>query len=655
MALNLSIRGKLSLGFAATAVFACASLSGWSLWQAEQREAAQVARALARGESALDNALADEARRQMSIARTVAALEAVRQAAATQDRPAMLAALAPSYAALLKGGDANTLSVMLPSGKALARAAQPESFGDDISARRPDIIQVMRENRDLGGFAQLPTGAGIVATAPVVEAGRVVGGVSVGTVFNPGQLERLRTATGLGIAMHAMRQDQVTTLGATQGFQRIATQAELASALAGESVTRHHRQGDRHLTMRLMRLSGATGQPIAVGEIQLDRTAEVAAAWREKMWIAVLTLAVLAGAVALAWLIGRGVSGPITRMTAAMGALAQGRLDTEIPGRDNHDEIGAMAKAVQVFKDNAIAVKRLEDEAKEAAVQAEAQRKAARKKLADDFQAAIGGVVQGVSSAATEMQGSAQSLSGTADQASQKASAVSVATEEASANVQTVAAATEELAASVTEISRQVVTSSGIAERAVAQARATDDKVQGLSAAATQIGDVVALISDIAARTNLLALNATIEAARAGDAGKGFAVVASEVKTLATQTAKATEEISAKVAEMQSATTDSVGAIRSIGETIGEMAGIASSIASAVEQQGAATQEIARNVQQAARGTQDVSANIGGVTEASGETRAAAGQMLGAAGELAVQAETLRREVDTFLATVRAA
>jgi methyl-accepting chemotaxis protein len=357
----------------------------------------------------------------------------------------------------------------------------------------------------------------------------------------------------------------------------------------------------------------------------------------------------------LAWLIGSGVAGPVKAMTGAMTGLAAGKLDTDIPARDNRDEIGAMAKAVQVFKDNAIAVKRMEEEARAAALQAEAEKKAAMRKLADDFQAAVGGVVNGVASAATEMQGSAQSLSTTAEQTSRQASAVSAATEEASANVQTVAAASEELAASVTEISRQVVTSSGIANKAVEQARATDQKVQGLSQAAGQIGDVVRLIADIASRTNLLALNATIEAARAGEAGKGFAVVASEVKNLATQTAKATEEIGAKVNEMQSATADSVEAIRSIGETIAEMSAIAAGIASAVEEQGAATQEIARNVQEAAKGTQEVSANIGGVTQASGETGAAATQMLGAAKELSVQAETLRREVDGFLATVRAA
>ncbi len=398
----------------------------------------------------------------------------------------------------------------------------------------------------------------------------------------------------------------------------------------------------------------------ALVKVQSEATATISTTMTSTINSTTQSLLVTAGialalGLLLAWLIGRGVAGPVKAMTGAMTELAAGKLETDIPARDNRDEIGAMAKAVQVFKDNAIAVRRMEEEAKAAAIQADAEKKAAMRKLADDFQSAVGGVVNGVASAATEMQGSAQALTTTAEQTSRQASAVSAATEEASTNVQTVAAASEELAASVTEISRQVTTSSGIANKAVEQARATDAKVQGLSAAASQIGDVVRLIADIAGRTNLLALNATIEAARAGEAGKGFAVVASEVKNLATQTAKATEEIGAKVTEMQSATADSVEAIRSIGETIAEMSAIAAGIASAVEEQGAATQEIARNVQEAAKGTQEVSSNIGGVTQASGETGAAAGQMLGAAKELSVQAETLRREVDGFLATVRAA
>lgn len=655
MLLSLSIRGKLSVAFAATAVFACLGLASFSLWQAQQREAEDIAANLEDGRQALERALTDEARRQMSIARALATLPPVRAAALASDRPAALAALGPAFEALRQGGDATNLSVILPSGVMLARSHAPGSFGDDVFARRRDMAIAVREARELSGIEQLPAGAGVAAIVPIQQDGRVLGVLNVATVFNAQQLERIRGATGIGIAMHAVRPDQIATLGATQGFARIATDAELRAALQGRSVSRAGEIGGRPMAMRLQHLSNSIGQPIAVAEIVLDRTAEAAAAAREKLWIAALALGVLAGAMVLAWLIGRAISRPITRMTAAMAALAEGRLDTEIPARENRDEIGAMAKAVQVFKDNALAVRRMEVEAKQAAEAAEAEKTAAMRKLADDFQTTVGGVVRGVASAATEMQGSAQSLSTTAERASRQARAVSAATEEATGNVQTVAAASEELAASVAEISRQVTASAQIAQKAVSEAQATDATVQSLAAAATQIDDVVRLISDIAGRTNLLALNATIEAARAGDAGKGFAVVASEVKTLATQTAKATQEIGAKVAEMQSATNDSVGAIRGIGETIVEIAGIAASIASAVEEQGAATREIARSVQQAARGTQEISSNIGDVTHASAETGSAATRMLGSAGVLSKQAETLRREVDGFLSNIRAA
>jgi methyl-accepting chemotaxis protein len=468
--------------------------------------------------------------------------------------------------------------------------------------------------------------------------------------------EQLRAvATALEAAMPAATEAADQQALRTAGTAATAYGAAFAQAMPLlAEVNRLVTQVNAELGQRIdTGLDALVGQQIAAGtglSSHLSTTID-----------STISTAIIAGGVAvvlgllLAWLIGTGVAGPVKRMTSAMGALAEGKLDTAVPARENKDEIGAMAKAVQVFKDNAIAVKRLEAEAKAQAERAELDKKAAMRKLADDFQSAVGGVVQGVSSAATEMQGSAQSLSSTAEQTNRQAQAVSAATEEASSNVQTVAAASEELAASVNEISRQVTTSAQIAQKAVNEAQATDAKVQSLAAAATQIGDVVRLIADIASRTNLLALNATIEAARAGDAGKGFAVVASEVKTLATQTAKATEEIGAKVAEMQSATSESVGAIRGIGATIGEIAGIAASIASAVEEQGAATQEIARNVQQAAHGTQQVSNNIGGVTQASAETGSAATQMLGAAGELSRQAETLRREVDGFLANVRAA
>jgi methyl-accepting chemotaxis protein len=357
----------------------------------------------------------------------------------------------------------------------------------------------------------------------------------------------------------------------------------------------------------------------------------------------------------ICWLLARGIATPIVQMTQAMERLAKGDTSIEIPARNRRDEVGQMATAVQVFKDNMIRTKELEDQAEEQKKRAEADKKAAMNKLADEFEASVKGVVQTVSSAATELQTTAQSMSATAEETSRQSTAVAAASEQASTNVQTVASAAEELSSSIAEIGRQVSESASIAAKAVEDAGRTNTQVQALAEAAQKIGDVVKLINDIAGQTNLLALNATIEAARAGEAGKGFAVVASEVKSLASQTAKATEEISAQIKEIQGATTVSVHAIQGITGTIGRINEIATTIASAVEEQGAATKEIARNVQQASAGTNEVSSNIAGVTKAATQTGAASSQVLGAAGELAKDAETLRGQVDSFIAKVRAA
>jgi methyl-accepting chemotaxis protein len=380
------------------------------------------------------------------------------------------------------------------------------------------------------------------------------------------------------------------------------------------------------------------------------------AAMEETLWTAVIiaVISILMGVV-IAVLLSRSITKPITGMTSAMEILAAGNRKIEVPGLGRKDEVGLMANAVQVFKENAERVARMEEEQKEAERRAAEEKKRAMNELADSFQAQVGGIVQTVSSSATEMQTTAQTMSSTAEETSRQATAVAAASEQASTNVQTVASAAEELSSSITEISRQVAQSAEIAGRAVADAERTNAQVQGLADAAQKIGEVVSLINDIASQTNLLALNATIEAARAGDAGKGFAVVASEVKNLANETAKATEEITAQITSVQAATREAVTAIQAIGQTIGSINEIATTIASAVEEQGAATQEIARNVQQASAGTTEVSSNIAGVTQAATETGAAASQVLSASGELARQGELLRGEVDKFLHAVRAA
>jgi methyl-accepting chemotaxis protein len=350
------------------------------------------------------------------------------------------------------------------------------------------------------------------------------------------------------------------------------------------------------------------------------------------------------------------IARPMRALSVSMDELAGGNFAVVLPGLGRKDELGAVAAAVEKFKIVSEQKSRQEAEAKIKQDQIAAQqRKADMVKLADSFEAAVGEIVETVSSASTELEASAGTLTSTAERAQQVTTMVAAASEEASTNVQSVASATEELSSSVNEISRQVQESARMASEAVDQARVTNDRVSELSKAAARIGDVVELINTIAGQTNLLALNATIEAARAGEAGRGFAVVASEVKALAEQTAKATGEIGQQITGIQAATQESVGAIKEISGTIERLSEIASTIAAAVEEQGAATQEISRNVQQAAHGTQQVSSNITDVQRGASETGSASSQVLSAAQSLSSDSNRLKLEVGKFLDSVRAA
>jgi methyl-accepting chemotaxis protein len=429
----------------------------------------------------------------------------------------------------------------------------------------------------------------------------------------------------------------------------------------------------------------AAGTLLNMGKVASDEASNVAsdlessASWSLVLQLGVLVTVLVIGAFAF-FVVAARVVRPIVRMTQSMKRLADGDLDIQIPGLGRSDEIGQMATSMEVFKHNALERRRLEEEQAAASEQARAdeaerlkaeeetrrreeerkeeerrQRKAEMLNLADQFEENVMGVVNAVASASSQMQSAAQNMVAIAEETTRQAGAVAAASEQASSNVHTVASAAEELSASVREITGQVDQSTRFARSAVTETDSANEKIQSLAEAAQRIGDVVSLINDIASQTNLLALNATIEASRAGEAGKGFAVVASEVKNLANQTARATEEITSQISEMQGATEKAVLAIGGIHKTIKQIDEVAVAIASAVEQQDASTQEIARNVVEASTGTEEVTRNIAVVSEGASNTGAAASQVLTSAQELSEQSEKLNETVTSFLAQVRSA
>ncbi|PWC89921.1 chemotaxis protein [Azospirillum sp. TSH100] len=437
---------------------------------------------------------------------------------------------------------------------------------------------------------------------------------------------------------------KLPTYGA--GIDRIAALSDQLKSLNSETLGKAGKEINEKIG--LIRAHSAD----FLSQLEVSAAAEVASA--EGRGTAVTIVAVLLGLL-LAWAISRAITRPLGNITREMGRLAQGDLTVTVSDDDRRDEIGALARALQIFKTNAQEMERMRKAQEESERQAAAQRRQTMMQMADTFESTVKGIVDTVATAATGMRDAATALTATAQEASERSLLVASASEQASANVQTVATATEELSASIAEIGQQVENSTRIATQAVADADGANRTMRELVSAAEQIGAVVELISGIAAQTNLLALNATIEAARAGEAGKGFAVVASEVKALATQTSRATDEIQAKVQEIQQTTGGAQRAIGGIGQTIGRMSEITTAIAAAIEEQAAATREIASSVTQAAQGTEEVSSNIAGVSTAVHETGDAAGRVHGTSQELAAEAERLRKEVGTFIATVRAA
>jgi len=461
-------------------------------------------------------------------------------------------------------------------------------------------------------------------------------------------LDMLPKNSGTAALQNAALNLQALGEGKTGVFK--LRQKELDANDYGQTILEETRKLDVGLGVSVQQLVNAV------------QTETDASTWQARKEISLATTVMIAlggltlvGSVLFVWLyVGRNILRRIRDLQRSMLLLSDGDLESEIYRSTQHDEIAAMANSLQVFRQSMIEARALSTDQDRDRI-AKAERASRMEARIVEFEATVRTALESLQTSATSMQTTAQSMSATADQSSALVGAVASAAEETSVNVQTVSSGTEELSSSIAEIGRQVITSAQIARKAVDEAGATDATMQGLADNASRISVVVDLIQVIASQTNLLALNATIEAARAGEAGRGFAVVASEVKSLANQTAKATDEIRAQIASMQQVTTSAVGAIRNIGQTIGEINEVATAIAAAVEEQGAATREIARNIQHAAGGTSEVSSNIVGVSSASAEAGSAASEVLSASGALRREADVLRAEIDAFLSNIRAA
>jgi methyl-accepting chemotaxis protein len=647
-----SIAVRLILALSLTVAAACGILGTFSVIQ--QRSLTQLAldQQLRLQYDSVIAALDYEGRAALAVSAVIATLPPVTEAIAKGDRDALMALLQGSLAALKPQG-MPLISFHTPPATAFFRVHEPKLFGEDISARRKTVVESNKTGQPIVGVEPGRDSLGIFAMTPIMRDGISIGVADIGVTFGKQFVDSAKRRFGVDLAVHRFDGKGFASIASTLGDSSVATPDELKSVLDGGTLRRDATLNGHPAALYLGQIKNYAGQPVAVIELVKDTTEYEAAAASSQRHLIFGTVAILAGAVVLAFLLGRGLSRPLTAITAVMNRLSSGDTDLAIPGGERKDELGTMALAVDVFRRNMIEARALRETQEAAKAQAEIEKKALQRQMADRFEADVKSVVGAVAQATADMQRVAGEITASVNGTSQRAAAAAAASEEASASVGAVAAATEELASSVAEIGRQVTHSSGVAEDAVVKAGQTTEMVASLTAAGEKIGDVLRLISAIASQTNLLALNATIEAARAGDAGRGFAVVASEVKELASQTAKATEEIAGQVTAIQSATGDCVMAIGGISDTIREISGIATTIAAAVEQQDSATREIARSVQQAAAGTSDVSINVAGASQAADQSRALADNVLVASGQLSQHAAALFKSVDTFLAGLR--
>jgi methyl-accepting chemotaxis protein len=647
-----SIAARLILAISLTVAAACGILGTFSIIQERALMRLALDQQLKLQYDSVIAAIDYEGRAAQAVSAVIANLPPVAEAVANGDRDALAALITAPMVALKQQG-IPLISFHTPPAIAFFRVHDPKTFGEDISSRRATVVESNKTGKSIVGVEAGRDSLGIFAMTPVMRDGKSMGVADIGISFGKQFVDSTKQRFGVDLAVHRFDGKTFSKLSSTMGDSSEVTQEELKRVFDGGTLRRDATVNGHPAALYLGQIKNYAGQPLAVIELVKDTTEYEAAAASSQRNLIVGAVAILAAAALLAFLLGRGMSRPLIAITDVMNRLSSGDTDVTIPGGNRKDELGSMAGAVDVFRRNMIEARTLRDAQEAAKLQTEEEKKTLQRQMADRFEADVKSVVGAVARATEDMQRAAVKITESVNGTSEQATAAAAASEEASASVNTVAAATEQLASSVAEIGRQVTHSSDVADAAVTKAGQTTEMVGSLAAASEKIGDVLRLIGAIASQTNLLALNATIEAARAGEAGRGFAVVASEVKNLASQTAKATEEIAGQVAAIQSSTSNCVAAIGGIGNTIREISGIAITIAAAVEQQGSATREIARSVQQVAAGTSEVAVNVAGASHAADQSRVLADTVLGASNELDQHTAALFKSVDTFLAGLR--